>query len=197
MTKIRQYHPSDEESWVKCHLFSYYDSTYFDELVKVKPRYETPSIELVKIQNDEIVGFLDVELEIEPGQFCFDENNRSGMISVLGVLPQHRREGIATKLVERALNVMSNDHDVHRLEIWVREDPSMLSWLKKLEFQELYRFYQVVFTSDFFEKYNIELPFGINPVLLTGNVESEGFSEMIKSHPPERTFPIIIYEKRF
>lgn len=197
MTKIRQYNPSDEESWIKCHLFSYYDSIYFDEPVKVKPRYETPSIELVGIQNDEIVGILDVEIELEPGQFCHDENNRSGFISVIGVIPQHRRKGIATKLVEKALNALSIDFDVHRVEIWVREEPSMISWLKKGNFQELDRFYQVVLTDDFFEINEIQLPFGINPVLLTGNVESESFKELIRVHPPERTLPIIIYEKYF
>ena len=60
MTKIRQYCPSDEEDWIKCHSHSYFDSIYFDEQIKAKPRYETPSIELVGELDDKIVGILDI-----------------------------------------------------------------------------------------------------------------------------------------
>lgn len=197
LMKIREYRPSDEENWIKCHLFSYYNSIYFDELVKVKPRYETPSVELVGILNDEIVGILDIEIEQELGQFCFNENERSGKISVIGVLSQHRKRGIAKKLVEKALELIQESYNIHRLEIWVRDDPGIVTWLQKIHFQEIYRFFEVILTTDFFDKYQIDLPFGLMPEFLIGNLESEGFSKLTQKHPPERTFPIIIYERFF
>lgn len=197
MIKISQYDPLDEEKWLQCLFTSYCTSSYFDELIKVKPRYETPSVELVGILKDDIVGILDIEIEQEAGQFCFDENERSGMISIIGVLSQYRRRGIATKLVEKSLESLQNDHNVHRLEISVRDEPGTIAWLKKNRFQEIYRFFEVLLTTDFFDKYNIDLPFGITPTFLKGNIESEGFSKLTQQHPPERTYPIIIFEKCF
>lgn len=197
MTKIGQYYPSDEEAWIKCHSLSYLDSIYFDELVKAKPRYESPSVELVGILDDKIVGILDIEIEQEPGQFCFDENERSSMLAVIGVLSSHRRKGIGTKLIEKGMELIQKNYDVHRIEIWVREDPGTTSWLKQIQFQEIHRFYEIVLTTDFFEKYEIDLPFGIMPIFLTGNLESEGFTKLTQQHPPERSFPILIYERYF
>ncbi|UCG90710.1 MAG: GNAT family N-acetyltransferase [Candidatus Heimdallarchaeota archaeon] len=196
-TKIRQYHLSDEEEWIQCHSRSYFDSIYFDEQVKAKPRYETPSVELVGIHDGKIIGILDIEIEQEHGQFCFDETERSGMISVIGVLSHYRRKGIGTKLIEKGMELIQKNYDVHRIEIWVREDPTIKSWLEQIRFQEIHRFYEVLLTTDFFEKYHIDLPFGIMPVFLTGNLESEGFSKLTQQHPPERSFPILIYERYF
>lgn len=197
MLKISQFDPSDEEKWLKCHFSSYYHSLYFDELVKVKPRYETPTIELIGILNDEIVAILDIEIEQEEGQFCLDDKDLSGMISVIGVSPPYRRKGVATKLLENSLNLLRKDHDVHRLEIWIRDDPDTTKWLKKLNFKEIHSFYQVYLTSDFFDKYAIEFPFGITPIFLTGSMESKEFSELTQLHPPERSFRIFIMEKNF
>jgi GNAT superfamily N-acetyltransferase len=197
MVIIRRYSPSDEDNWIKCQLHTYLESFYFDVLDKVKPRYENPAIELVGMENDTIVGILDIEIEQEQGQFCFDETERSGMISIIGVLPTHRRKGIGTKLIEKGIESIQENYDIHRIEIWVREDPGITYWLKKIQFQEIHLFYEVILTTDFFDKYQIDVPFGIIPTFLTGNVESKGFSELTQQHPPEKTYPILIYEKRF
>ncbi|MFX1283615.1 MAG: GNAT family N-acetyltransferase [Promethearchaeota archaeon] len=197
MAKIRQYHPSDEEEWIQCHSLSYLDSIHYDELIKAKPRYESPSVELVGILDDKIVGILDIEMEQKHGQFCFDETERSGMISVIGVLSEYRRKGIGTKLIEKGMEIIQKNFDVHRIEIWVRKDSGITAWLKQIQFQEIHRFYEVVLTADFFEKYQIDLPFGLVPAVLTSNLESEGFSELTQQHPPERSFPILIYERFF
>lgn len=192
---IRRYSPSDEDDWIKCQLHAYIESVYFDVLIKVRPRYENPVIDLVGLENDTIVGILDIEIEQEQGQFCFDETERSGMISVIGVLSRYRRKGIGTKLIEKGIKLMQENYKVHRIEIWVREDPGTISWLKQIQFKEIHRFYEVLLTTDFFDKYQIDIPFGITPTFLTGNVGSEGFSQLTQQHPPERTFPIIIYER--
>ncbi|MFX0013099.1 MAG: GNAT family N-acetyltransferase [Promethearchaeota archaeon] len=195
MLKIRHYNPSDEDDWINCHHFAYYNSIYYDELVKVKPRYETPSIELIGVYKEKIVGILDIEIEQEPGQFCFNNNERGGMISVVGVHPQYRRKKIATRLIEKAYKLISENYAIHRLEIWVRDDIGIKLWLEKLLFQEIHRFYEVLLTTDFFDKYAIDLPYEITPISLMGIIESKNFSQLTQKHPPESTFPIIVYEK--
>lgn len=197
MVEIRNYTPSDEDNWIKCQLYSYLESPYYDVLSKGKPRYENPAIELVGVENHRIVGFLDIEIEQEQGHFCFDETERSAMISVIGVPITHRRKGIGSKLVERGIELIRENYKIHRIEIWIRDDPGTISWVKQLRFQRIHRFYEITLTTDFFEKYQIDIPFGIIPIFLTGNIESEGFSQLVQQHPPEKTSPINIFERLF
>ena len=192
--RIRYYTPSDEDNWIKCYLSSYIESTYYDELVKVKPRYENQAVELIGLERNEIVGILDIEIEEEPGQLCFDENNRSGIISIIGVIPEYRRRGVGTKLIKKSLKIIQDSYDINRLEIWVRDDPSTLNWLHNLGFKKVQQFYDVLLGSDFFDKFGIDLPFGITPSFLNGIVDSEGFYELKRQHPPERTYRISILE---
>ncbi|UCG01416.1 MAG: GNAT family N-acetyltransferase [Candidatus Heimdallarchaeota archaeon] len=197
MVIIRDYSSSDEDNWIQCQLQSYLESPYYDVLNKFKPRYENPAIELIALVKGNLVGILDIEIEQKKGQFCFDETERSGMISVIGVLLQYRRKSIGSKLIEKGIELVRDNFDVHRIEIWIREDPVTILWLKKNQFQKIHKFYEVILTTDFFDKYQVELPFGIIPSFLTGNVESEGFFQLTQQHPPERTFPILIYERWF
>lgn len=193
--EIRNFTSLDEDEWLKCHIAAYYESYFFDELVKIKPRYEAISLELVGIVNKEIVGILDIEIEEEAGQLSFQEAEKSGLISIIGIKPHYRRKNIATKLLQTAITLLKNEHTIHRLEIWVREDTTLLSWLEKNRFKEINRFYQVTLTTDFFLKYDIDLPFGLTPDILTANADSEGYSELSQYHAPEKTERIIIFEK--
>ncbi|MFX1515257.1 MAG: GNAT family N-acetyltransferase [Promethearchaeota archaeon] len=197
MVKIRRYSPPDEENWIKCQLYSYLESPYYDFLNKVKPRYENPTIELVGVEDNKIVGILDIEIEHERGHFCFNETERSAMISVIGVLFHYRGKGIGSKLIQKGMKLVQKNYEIHRMEIWIREDPGTISWLKQLQFRQIHQFYEVILTTDFFDKYEIDLPFGIVPTFLTGTVESGGFSQLTQQHPPEKTSPIIIFERFF
>jgi ribosomal protein S18 acetylase RimI-like enzyme len=192
---IREYSSSDDEEWRKCRLASYFDSSYFDEIIKDKPRYENPVIELIAILDSKIVGILDIEIELEPGQFCWNNKHRSGLITVIGVLPLYRRRGIANKLVKTAFVRTQKKYKVQRLEIWLRNDPGTISWLKQLNFKEIHEYYQIFLSEDFFDKYSINLPFGLNPISMTACVESEGFIKLTNQHPPEKSFKIKGFEK--
>lgn len=195
--RIRYYKPSDEDNWIRCYLLSYIESAYYDELVKVKPRYENQAIELIGLEGNEIVGILDIEIEEEPGQLCLDENNRSGIVSIIGVIPEYRRRGVGTKLIKKSLKIIQDRYDINRLEIWARDDPSILGWLNNLGFKKVQCYYEVLLRSDFFDKFRINLPFGITPSFLNGIVDSGGFYELKRLHPPERTYQISILEKFF
>ncbi|MHA1968664.1 MAG: GNAT family N-acetyltransferase [Candidatus Hodarchaeales archaeon] len=195
MIKIQQYSTLDEEEWLKCHTQSYYQSGFFDTLLKVKPRYETPSIELVGLNETKIVGILDIELEEEAGQLCNNNKQKTGLISVIGVLPNFRRKKIATNLITNAIETISKKHSIHRLELWTREDTGIISWLKWHQFIEIYRYYQVTLTSDFFSKFDLNLPFGLSPESLIANVDESTYATLLMYHPPEKAERILIFEK--
>ena len=62
MIIVRSYEMKDEQKWLLCLKDAYFSSEYVDHLVKMKPRYENPSIELVAIENDQILGLIDIEI---------------------------------------------------------------------------------------------------------------------------------------
>ncbi len=191
MIEIRQYQASDEAHWIKCHFTSYYDSLYIDELHKIKPRYENPAIELVGLINNTIDGILDIEVENKPGQFCSEKTKKSGLISILGVIPKHRKKGIATQILNKAKNILIQEFNVHRLEIWIREDFNTLRWLIKQGFQDFQHLFEVKLTTDFFDRYEIKFPFDIYPSIFTGTLETAEFHKLSQAHAPESSFEII------
>lgn len=195
--KIRQYDPSDEEEWIKCHFLSYYDSSYLDELLNMKPRYEGLVIQLVATVDEKIVGILDIEIEQEAGQFCSDETSRCGMISVIGVIPQFRRKGIASKLLKKAMEEQIREYNIHRLEIWIREDFRTFRWLQKNGFHEFHRFFEISLSTDFFEKYGFVFPYDIRPVQMTGYIEPKNFNKLAHEHAPEKSYTITGFKKKF
>lgn len=194
--KIQKYTISDQDDWLNCHTQIYYQSVFFDELLKIKPRYETPNIELIGLNEEGvIIGILDIEIEEEKGQLCTSDKEISGLISVIGVLPKYRRKKIATKILNRAIEILKNEYSIHRLELLTREDTRIISWLQCHQFKEIYRFYQVTLTSDFFSKFDIELPFSLSPDMLTASIDEEAYSTLMMYHPPEKTERILIFEK--
>lgn len=197
MIEIRKYVASDESNWVKCHFVSYYNSLYLDELHKIKPRYENPAIELVGLVDNAIIGILDIEVETKPGQFCSDKTKKSGLISILGVIPKYRKKGTATRLLKMAQNLLIQEFNVNRLEIWIREDYETLPWLIKYGFLEFQHFFEVKLTTDFFDRFRIEFPFDIFPSTFTGTLELDEFHKLSQIHAPETSFKIIGLEMNF
>ena len=194
---ILNYNLEYEKNWLECLKEAFYSSPYYDTLLQVKPRYENPSIELIALDQTELIGFLDIEIVPQEEQFCFndEENVECGQLSLIGVHPDYRRRGAATKLLKTAIKRLCNEYQINRLEIFFREDPMILSWVESVGFQECANFYEITLTDDFFEKYDIELPFGINPSLLIGFVDQDGYRMLSNRHPPEKTYPILIYKK--
>jgi ribosomal protein S18 acetylase RimI-like enzyme len=125
--RVRPYRDGDERGWVVCRVLSFLDSTFFDDVRTAKERYEHPAIELVAEREDEIVGLIDVECEVEPGSVCEDRPGLGGMIWHLAVHPDHRRHGVATALLREAERQAAG-HDLVRFEAWTRDDPEARAW---------------------------------------------------------------------
>lgn len=100
---IRQYKADDEEEWLRCRTLAYL-STNERKLERSKPTYSGNSIELVALVNGKIVGFLDIELEELPRTISYKRFEGNGMVWDIGVLPEFRRKGIATSLLNEGIN---------------------------------------------------------------------------------------------
>ena len=193
--EISQYTPDREEKWLDCYMQAYFHSMYYDEMVQIKPRYDNPSIELIAIQNDKIIGFLDIEIEKEEGQFCYNEERRGRLVALLGVHPEFRQQGVATQLFNSAIDLARKKYEIQKLEIWIKEDSIIRHFLESLSFKRIKQFFQIYLTTDFFDKYIGAIPFDITPNLLVANIEKEGLEELTLEHAPEQTYPFGIYEK--
>lgn len=78
--EIRSYNQKDEKEWVRCRVLSFLDTAYFDHVLREKETYDNPSIELVAVIDDRIVGLIDIEYELEAGTLCSRETGIGGMI---------------------------------------------------------------------------------------------------------------------
>jgi ribosomal protein S18 acetylase RimI-like enzyme len=127
MFNVRSYEPADEVGWVRCRALSFLDSAFYDDVEREKERYARPAIELVADLDGEIVGLLDLEHGFEPGEVLADRHGAGGMIWHLAVHPDHRRQGVATELLDEAVR-RAEGVGLERLEAWTRDDTHVQRW---------------------------------------------------------------------
>lgn len=193
--QILKYKTKYEDQWLECLKNSFYDSFYYDSLVKTKPRYENYSIELVAFSNDELVGLLDIELVSSDEQICGSQNTDCGQIAFVAIIPHKRRMRIGSRLLETAIQTLKSETTIKKIEILFREDNVTSSWLASLNFEKCAHYYEISLTSDFFTKYDINLPFGLIAGRLNAFAEQEAYEIISKEHAPEQTYPISVYQR--
>lgn len=79
-----------------------------------KPRYERQSIELVAVDDNDIIGFLDIELEDVSRSVCYKKVEGNAMLWDIGVLKAYRRKGLASKLLSEGVS-QAKKHSAERL----------------------------------------------------------------------------------
>lgn len=141
-TTIRPYRDGDERGWVVCRVLSFLDTSFFDDVRQTKEHYENPAIELVAERAGEIVGLIDIECEEVPGTVCEARPGLGGMIWHLAVHPDHRRQGVATKLLREAEGHARKRHLV-RFEAWTRDDPGTRAWYRSRGFEPVHSYLHV------------------------------------------------------
>lgn len=191
---IEKYSPKFEEDWLGCLKEAFYNSKYHDTILKMKPRYETPAIELIARHEDKIIGFLDVEIVSSEEQLCEGEISSAGQVSLLTVHPRYRRKGVGRLLLKTACEELKRNYRIGKIECFFREDSIIVDFLTSLGFKQCDMYYELTFTRDFFDKYRINLPFGVNPSLLTGFVQEEEYRNLINNYPPENTIRILVFQ---
>lgn len=132
---FRNYQPADELQWVRCRVLSFLDSAYYDDVLRKKERYHNPAVELVCEIKGQIVGLIDIEYETVMGTVCSNKDNLNGMIWHLAVLPEYRKLGIATELLQQAIKTVKKEN-ITRLEAWTRDDQFVLDWYNRQGFSK-------------------------------------------------------------
>lgn len=130
---VREYKDTDNFQWVKCRVLSFLDSAYFDNVLREKEHYENLSIELVAEIDDKIIGLIDIEYETEKGKVCYTSNELGGVIWHLAVLPEYRKLGVATLLLNEAITRLKSN-GIKKLEAWTRDDKWVNDWYKNRGF---------------------------------------------------------------
>ncbi|UII57889.1 GNAT family N-acetyltransferase [Cytobacillus spongiae] len=133
--EIRNYRNEDEDGWVRCRTLSFLDTAYYDHVLREKEVYENPSIELVAVIENTIVGLLDIEYERKEGTVCSRGNGLGGMIWHVAVHPDFRRKGIGKKLLLKSQEI-SNEIGLDYLEAWTRDDEWVKNWYELHGFQQ-------------------------------------------------------------
>lgn len=108
-------------------MLAFLQSAYYDDVLVEKPRM-AGGVELVALDGDEVVGLLDVSVD-----------GPAATIESIGVHPDHCRQGIATALLERALDELG-ERRVRRIEAWTREDEAANGWYRRRGFEEAQRY---------------------------------------------------------
>lgn len=131
--EIRAYQSNDEIAWVRCRVLSFLDTAYFDNVLTEKEKYENPVIELVAIEDNHVVGLIDIEYELEERTVCSRGIGMGGMIWHIAVHPDYQRRGIASQLLYEAEKI-AKAKDLNRLEAWTRDDEWVNQWYQKNSF---------------------------------------------------------------
>ncbi len=131
--KIRDYKDIDEKEWLRCRLLSFYDSSYYDDVIHKKPVYDNELIDLVAEEDGHIVGFIEIEIENNCKEVCYLDGELGGVIWNLGVLPEYQRSAVATSLLNEAVE-RSKAKKLCRLEAWTQDDLASNKWYEKKGF---------------------------------------------------------------
>ncbi|RZU20514.1 ribosomal protein S18 acetylase RimI-like enzyme [Kribbella rubisoli] len=132
MTEIRAYRDADAASWLQCRLLSFFGTEYYDDIVVARPLFENPAHRLVAVENDAVVGLMDVEIFTD-----------RATIDVLAVHPDHQRSGLATQLLDAVLPRLPGGV----LDAWTRGDASANAWYQRSGFTENFRYLHVYKSS--------------------------------------------------
>jgi ribosomal protein S18 acetylase RimI-like enzyme len=185
---VRSYEPADVVGWVRCRVLSFLDSAFWDAVEREKERYPRPAIELVADDAGEIVGLLDLEVELEPSVLA-DRPGRGGMIWHLAVHPDHRRQGIASALLEEAER-RARERGLERLEAWTRDDAHVQRWYETHGFTLIDGYLHVYLERDDLRRYDGELRLVKAFAHYTGDQPEEIRQRYARVHDD------VLYEKR-
>ena len=189
--EIRTYEDADEQGWLRCRVLAFLNSAFYDDVRRQKEHYEGPAVELVAVADDRIVGLLDLELEPAPG-VLWESEARGGVIWHVAVHPDHRRRGIATALVERALE-LARGAGLEIVQAWTRDDVWVHEWYESCGFRKRYSYLHVYLQPDEAREEVTLRTEGLKPVLAFAHYTGEDKDELRERFA--RTHDDILFER--
>jgi ribosomal protein S18 acetylase RimI-like enzyme len=128
--ELASYQAADERSWLRCRVLSFLDTDYYDDVATSKPDLDVP-VQLVVKRDGAVVALLDASLD-----------GADATIETVAVHPDHRRHGLASRLLGEALARLGA-LGAERVDAWTREDAAALGWYADRGFREETRYLHV------------------------------------------------------
>lgn len=144
--EIRNYEEKDEKGWVRCRVLSFLDTAYYDDVHREKEKFENPSIELVAVKDDQVVGLIDIEYDTEEEKVVSEEET-GGMIWHLAVHPDFQGQGIGKALMERAVEEAIKQN-LEILEVWTRDAGNSADWFEKNSYRKVDEYYHLYLSDE-------------------------------------------------
>lgn len=193
--EIRAYRSEDEIGWVRCRVLSFLDTAYYDNVLKEKEKYDNPAIELVAIEDDQVVGLIDIEYEVVERTVCSRGVGLGGMIWHIAVHPDHRRKGIGSQLLYEAEKI-AKEKGLNRLEAWTRDDQWVNNWYKNNRFEHVESYLQVFMDGeDELKEIMMSEISGLYPIQAYAHYVGEDKETIKKKF--KRVHECICFEKKF
>ncbi|MFC4356259.1 GNAT family N-acetyltransferase [Chryseomicrobium palamuruense] len=141
--KITKYEPQYEEGWLRCRVLAYLHTSMYEDVKTSKPMFDgRPTIELLAIEDDMVVGILDMVLDTEEIQTSFLAKGLGAFLSVIAVHPDYQGRGIGQQLYDKALEELKQT-PIEFIELYTRGDESANNFYRKLGFELLLETYDV------------------------------------------------------
>ena len=190
--EIRPYRDEDEQGWLRCRVLGFLDSAFHDDVRQEKEHYDCPAVELVAEADGLIVGLLDLELEPAPG-VLHDTTARGGVIWHVAIHPDYRRRGIATALVERAVE-LAREAGLELVQAWTRDDRWVHAWYEACGFEQRYSYLHVYMQPDEARDEVTLRTEGLRPVLAFAHYTGEARDEIRSRF--KRVHDDVLFERR-
>lgn len=131
---VREYRTADEADWLRCRVLAFLSTSYFDDVARSKPTYQSPSVELVALRDGALVGLIDVAVAGD-----------AATIETIAVDPDESRSGVGSLLLEEATRLLPRT--VRELDAWTREDTAANNWYLSRGFTERFSYLHVFAAS--------------------------------------------------
>lgn len=127
---LRDYDPADETYWLRCRVLAFLGTAYYDDVATSKPECE-PGLELVAVAGEQVIGLLDASV-----------TGNEATIETIAVHPDHRRLGVATRLLDEICDRLQA-RGVVQVDAWTRDDEGTLAWYRSHGFEQAMRYLHV------------------------------------------------------
>ena len=145
-TEITEYQNTMEPEWVLLRARIAARSHTWDFVERHKVKYENPSIELVLKKEGQLIGYIDAEIETEPGQICWEKSSRGAVVQEFGIAPEFHKQGLAKKLLQELAQKLQAK-DINRIEFWTK-DPESVKFYRHLNYKEIFCHQHVRISAD-------------------------------------------------
>ncbi|WP_227396159.1 GNAT family N-acetyltransferase [Jeotgalibacillus aurantiacus] len=141
--KILNYDKQFEQSWLRCRLLSYFYSAFYEDVLREKPGFSNRTIELIAVQDDEVIGLIDVVLDDPENKLTFLRKEHGAFIATIAVHPDHQNNGIAQALYDEAMKRLDQYEGLSFIELYTRDDEAANRFYEKQGFIQSVKYYDV------------------------------------------------------